>query len=286
METLTTGIRICAKCETEKTLDCFPQRKTRNGRLIYRGECKTCRQNQQDEWRKVNPEKQKAAARRANVKRRDSGASKLAKRKYRLIAKGHSPDTAKDLAKTTSHDRKNEARYDALAVKNAKQAWKFWIQTKATDDWVLLYYAAAGKPWASPRLTETERYRIRYRLDPEFNLKERIRLKMKKMARLEKVGCLIRGALARGGRSPRAEKLLGYSIAELKIRLEAQFTKGMTWEKFNSGEIHIDHIVPISAFDFEAEGDAEWRSCWCYTNLRPLWAHENLAKGATRTHLL
>ena len=109
---------------------------------------------------------------------------------------------------------------------------------------------------------------------------------MKKMAKLDKVGDLIRGALTRGGKSPRAEKLLGYSIAELKKRLEAQFTKGMTWEKFNAGEIHIDHIVPISDFDFEEEGDAGWRSCWCYTNLRPLWAADNLAKSSKRTHLL
>ncbi len=72
-----------------------------------------------------------------------------------------------------------------------------------------------------------------------------------------------------------AVKLLGCSIAELKIHLESQFKSGMTWE--NYGTWHIDHIRPLASFDLQ---DIEQLAVAChYTNLQPLWALENLIKG-------
>ena len=46
------------------------------------------------------------------------------------------------------------------------------------------------------------------------------------------------------------EKVLGYTSAQLKQHLEKRFTKGMTWHKFHKGEIHIDHVLPISKFNY------------------------------------
>lgn len=137
-------------------------------------------------------------------------------------------------------------------------------------------------PWLDRKLSVAERYRIRYRLDPTFRVSERLRRQITKRAKRDGVAELLRGALRRGGRSRSAERLLGYSIDELRLHLERQFVKGMGWH--NMDRWHIDHIVPQAAF--ELSNDGEWRACWALTNLRPLWASSNMAKGAQRQSLL
>ena len=140
------------------------------------------------------------------------------------------------------------------------------------------------KPWTDPTITSAEKFKIRYRLDPEFNIKERLRASMRRKRQGHKMGDLIRAAMKRNGSSPKFESFAGYSVAELKAHLERQFTKGMTWEKFNAGEIHIDHIVPVTAFDL-SDVD-QLRDAWQITNLRPLWAKENIQKSNKRQFLI
>jgi len=61
------------------------------------------------------------------------------------------------------------------------------------------------------------------------------------------------------------EGLVGYSIDQLKIHLEKQFTDGMIWA--NYGKWHIDHKIPISAFNFKNPEDIDFRRCWALSNL-------------------
>ena len=78
------------------------------------------------------------------------------------------------------------------------------------------------------------------------------------------------------------EHLVGYSATELKAHLEIQFAEGMSWD--NYGEWHIDHIIPKSAFNFNAAGQIDFIKCWALENLRPLWAVDNIKKGARLQH--
>jgi hypothetical protein len=71
--------------------------------------------------------------------------------------------------------------------------------------------------------------------------------------------------------------LLGYTLEELMVHLEKQFTDGMTWD--NYGEWHVDHKIPMTTFNFETTEDGEFKLCWCLDNLQPLWGPENLSKG-------
>ena len=58
--------------------------------------------------------------------------------------------------------------------------------------------------------------------------------------------------------------------------LESQFKDGMSWE--NRSEWHIDHIKPIKAFLDEGVTDVSEMND--IKNLQPLWAKDNLSKGA------
>lgn len=69
---------------------------------------------------------------------------------------------------------------------------------------------------------------------------------------------------------------LGCSIEELMGYLESQFQPGMSWE--NYGQWHIDHIIPLSSYDLQ--DPTQLRKVCHFTNLQPLWAKENLEKGA------
>jgi hypothetical protein len=74
--------------------------------------------------------------------------------------------------------------------------------------------------------------------------------------------------------------ILGCSKSEFKIHIERQFTKGMTWE--NRDQWHIDHIIPIST----AKTEADVIALNHFTNLRPLWAKDNIKKSNKMLYLI
>jgi len=50
----------------------------------------------------------------------------------------------------------------------------------------------------------------------------------------------------------------------------------MTWDNYGSAW-HVDHIIPLAAYDLT--DPEQQRQAFHYTNLQPMWAHENMAKG-------
>lgn len=159
----------------------------------------------------------------------------------------------------------------------AHRAHREWLRSRASDDEVARWYI--DKPWNNPRLSEAEYYRLRYQLDPEFNASERARIAERKNCNVDYLCTLMRDTLVRGGRSPTIEMEMGFTIDELRVHLERQFTDGMNWEAFNRGEIHIDHITPKAAFDMTKP--SQRRECWRLDNLQPLWARDNILKAAS-----
>lgn len=71
-------------------------------------------------------------------------------------------------------------------------------------------------------------------------------------------------------------EILGCSIDELLNHLEKQFKDGMSWENHGMEGWHVDHIIPLSSANTEEE---IYKLCH-YSNLQPLWSHENLSKGS------
>jgi hypothetical protein len=110
----------------------------------------------------------------------------------------------------------------------------------------------------------------RRRQRPEWRIKRAISSRIR-MLLVEKAG-------------RKTEEIIGYSASDLRKHIEKQFLRGMSWS--NYGEWHIDHIVPVSAFNIRGFDLAEIRRAWALPNLRPLWAKDNIQKSAKRTHLI
>jgi len=87
----------------------------------------------------------------------------------------------------------------------------------------------------------------------------------------------IRIALLGIAKSKKTAELLGCSLEYFSGWLEAQFKPGMSWENYGQGW-HVDHRKPCASFDLS--DPAQQQICFHYTNLQPLWAIENLQKGA------
>jgi hypothetical protein len=69
----------------------------------------------------------------------------------------------------------------------------------------------------------------------------------------------------------------GCTLEELRSRVSSQFKPGMSWD--NYGTVwHIDHILPCASFDLSKLEDQ--RRCFHFSNLQPLFAIENIQKGA------
>jgi hypothetical protein len=52
----------------------------------------------------------------------------------------------------------------------------------------------------------------------------------------------------------------------------------MTWDNHGHKGWHLDHKVPLAAFNLKTKRDL--KQVEHYTNLQPLWAEENWKKGA------
>jgi hypothetical protein len=80
-----------------------------------------------------------------------------------------------------------------------------------------------------------------------------------------------------GEKSKRTQEIVGCSFEELKIYIENQFTEGMSWDNYGIDGWHVDHIKPLAV----ANSQEEIILLNHHSNLQPLWALDNLKKGAT-----
>lgn len=109
-----------------------------------------------------------------------------------------------------------------------------------------------------------EYIKTRIRIDPKFRLNR-------------KISKAIWRSIRRNKKDNYWEDWVGFTLQDLITHIEKQFKEGMNWE--NYGKWHIDHIRPISSFNFNSYEDEEFKECWDLKNLQPLWAEENFSKG-------
>lgn len=86
-------------------------------------------------------------------------------------------------------------------------------------------------------------------------------------------------ALMRGeARKSKMLDYLGCDIEYFKKYISSKFTNGMGWENQGRGGWHIDHIIPCALFNLSEE--EQIKKCFVYTNMQPMWEHDNCSKGA------
>lgn len=153
------------------------------------------------------------------------------------------------------------------------------------------------------RQLELHRKRARYQTDPEYRDREKQRLRERSKSEWfreyrrrylkewyrdpdNKAILFMRSSLYRvlceSEKAERTEIILGYNRGDLVSHIERQFLDGMTWG--NYGEWHIDHIIPVSKM--VKEGTTDPSIINCLTNLRPMWASDNISKGSSVESLL
>jgi len=107
-----------------------------------------------------------------------------------------------------------------------------------------------------------------YRENIQMNLRSKLRKRIRQAMYM------------RGGaieKSARTIDLVGCTYDFLQSYIESLFTDGMSWDLFMKSEIHIDHKRPCSWFDLSDPN--EQKKCFHYTNLKPMWAFDNMSKS-------
>jgi len=66
----------------------------------------------------------------------------------------------------------------------------------------------------------------------------------------DRISGALRFRLKKSKNNKHWESLVGYTYAQLRDRLEATLPENLTWEDFLSGDFHIDHIIPLSYFEY------------------------------------
>lgn len=125
-------------------------------------------------------------------------------------------------------------------------------------------YISKYKSEWQKRNKEKRRIRLNERFKNDINFKIAVLLRTR----------IIR-ALRNNQKSGSTLEILGCSIGFFREYIASMFRDGMSWE--NHGTVwHIDHIKPCSKFDLSIP--EEYKTCFHYTNMQPLFASENMSK--------
>jgi hypothetical protein len=139
------------------------------------------------------------------------------------------------------------------------------------------------KLWKDKNKEKIAEYNKQYRLENKEHINKKICELNKKRRKTDPVYVLVRRERVRihevlkGIRkAAKTETLLGCSYDFFRGYIEGKFSPDMGWH--NMGEWHIDHIRPLASFDLT--DPEQQKMAFHYTNQQPLWAIDNLKKGA------
>lgn len=157
---------------------------------------------------------------------------------------------------------------------NPDKARLLHLRWKATnrDRYLALRKASRQKDAnkETARLYDRKRYHLKRKMDPAYRLHSKIRGEIHRY--------LKRNGTDKAGRQ--WEMLVGYTKDQLIQRLKATVPEGFTWQDYLDGKLHLDHIVPVTAFNVTSPDDIDFRRCWDLSNLQLLPVSDNCSKGA------
>ena len=151
--------------------------------------------------------------------------------------------------------------------RNTERQAIYWINNpesfKQRESWKKIYMRNYRK---QNRLKILLQIKTRRENDPNFKMRNTLRSRIWTVLKRKNTTKLVSTLT-----------LLGVDSVETVIKhIEKQFKNGMTWN--NHGEWHLDHIKPCASFDLTCP--VQQLACFNYNNLQPLWASDNMSKGA------
>ena len=237
----------CSKCEKIKPINEFCREK--NGKDGYRTECKECRKQYCKQWREKHKEHCK------QYEKQYYGDNKEHKKQYRKKWCKDNKELCKQYSRQWKKNNKDKVN----------KMCKKYRDTHPEERAITLLNWKLNNPEKAKEVKRKSCIKIRSTVKGKLDFR---------------MGRSLRKALHATKNRKHWEDILGYDIEKLRLHLEFKFQKGMSWDKFINGEIHIDHIIPKSLFKYENYNDREFKQCWCLANLQPLWAIDNMSKGA------
>jgi len=277
-------MRICNICGEQKPLGEFRKRSApKKGFMLRCRECErlVAKKYYQEHVEEYAEYHQKHKEYRADYRQDHSEEIERQHRKYREIHKVEKAETDRRYRKehkTALTEKKRQYR-ESNQGKIAAHKKEYYENNKEA-------IMAKNQKWFNENPEKQRAMRARYVQTHPEQLKETARKSFQKRYSTPKgklaltVSAGICGSLGSGAKSGRHwETLVNFTIDQLKIHLEKQFRDGMTWDNYGKYGWHIDHIIPISAFNFERPEDIDFKICWSLENLQPLEAKKNISKG-------
>lgn len=219
------------------------------------GNCRQCARDRAAAWRLSHPSYHKTYKRPSPEADKEYHRKRSKQRYARLRAEG-----GEAWERWTRQNREAHKRYAENNKDKIRQGQSRYYQKNAAR---LVERAVAwGK--ANP----DARRRIREKLYSS-NLNHRIRMALRSR---------LRCAAKRSYKSGSAIADLGCSIPEFRAHIESLFVAGMSWSNWGYRGWHIDHKRALATFDLT--DPEQVRQACHYTNLQPLWALDNIRKGA------
>lgn len=260
----------CTKCGEWKTLDEFY--KSKNGRLGRVSRCLICSREDKREIAKRDSKKIVERVRNWRLipeNRERKNKLERERRKNPAVAKANADYNREWRSAPENNDRLNARRRKQRQTdpdfREKDLAYKREYYSR--PDVIEASRAKAKEYNSDPAVKErfNARRRERYASDPDFLCSVKCRDFVRRAAR--KTG---------SAKNTTTHDALRYSPLDLRLRMEAQFRSGMSWD--NYGDWHIDHKKPIAAFI--AQGIVDPRTINMLCNLQPMWAEENQQKSS------
>lgn len=235
------NMQSCKKCGVEKPLDEF--HKCKNKANGVTSTCKPCAIEKARKWHSENKDRHAISCKQYREKNKDI----LLKRTKEFAAKN--PEKVKSYKEKWKKNNVEIVRIHARTgyyknIDKIKQRKKEYLKNNKA---------------------KTNSYQRFYRSNTSVKLNINI-------------GNQLRQTMLGMKKGKKWFEIVGYDVSALTNRLQSLFADGMSFD--NYGAWHIDHIRPISSFDFSKNPFDVAKECWDLSNLQPLWAKDNLQKGS------
>jgi 5-methylcytosine-specific restriction endonuclease McrA len=203
---------------------------------------------------------------------KDKEKQKEYQKKYRLQNKEKIKERTKQCYLEHKKERTEYGKQYCLKNKDKLKQWR-----KNNHEKLAKYMKEYNE---KNKLTLAEKQRRRY-IDNHDIINKHQRNKRKTNLKFnlnEKISSGIRESTKGNKSGWHWETLVGYTLKDLKKRLQKTMPNGYTWQDFIDGKLHIDHIIPKSVFNFTKPEHIDFKRCWALENLQLLPANENLRK--------